>query len=301
MKQTKQLIVMTGALALGMAMSSLTAPAAAGGESVIKLGVLPVNQPETMVKRFEPLVTYLKKETGYDFTLQTYPTGSKSGGYTAAVRGLVSGETPMAYLAPVTISQARHHSDSVQPIVCAVRGGSPTYVGQIVVRKDSDIQKVADLVGRRVIGASPSSTSGNLLPSGMLIDKGIDKSSFAAMDFAGGHDEAANAVLDGKYDATWINDKNFQKFKNKGVGLRAIWVHDPVPEFPIAVNTKYLPPDVQRKIVSALLAMHEKDLAALQAVDPKYERWVKVAWKDYQPVKETIDKVHGPKFYALRD
>lgn len=301
MKQTRQLIVMAGALALGVAMSSLTTPVAAGGEPVIKLGVLPVNQPETMVKRFSPLIAYLKKETGYDFKLQTYRTGSKSGGYTAAVRGLLSGDTPMAYLAPVTISQARHHSESVQPIVCAVRGGSPTYVGEIVVRKDSDIQKVEDLVGRRVIGASPSSTSGNLLPSGMLIDKGIDKARFAAMDFAGGHDKAANAVLEGKYDAAWINDKNFQKFKNKGVGLRAIWVHDPVPEFPIAINTNYMKPEVQKKILNALLTMHEKDPAALKAVDPKYERWVKVAWKDYQPVKETIDKVHGAKFYALKD
>ena len=301
MKREIHMTAMAGVVALSVLMSGLYGSVAAESQPIIVLGVLPVNQPETMVKRFSPLIDYLKKETGYNFRLQTYPTGSKSGGYTSAVKGLLSGDTPMAYLAPVTISQARHHSKSVQPIVCAVRGGSPTYVGEIVVRRDSDIQTVQDLVGRRVIGASPSSTSGNLLPSGMLIDKGIDKASFAAMDFAGGHDKAANAVLDGKYDAAWINDKNFQKFKNKGAGLRAIWVHDPVPEFPIAVNTKYLKPDVEKKILAALLTMHEKNLAALQAIDPKYERWVQVEWKDYQPVKATIDKVHGAKFYALKD
>jgi len=301
MKRGYQMTAMAGVMALGMVMFGVCGTAAAENQLVITMGVLPVNQPETMVKRFSPLIDYLKKETGYNFKLKTYPTGSKSGGYTAAVKGLLSGDTPMAYLAPVTISQARHHSKNVQPIVCAVRGGSPTYVGEIVVRKDSNIRKVEDLVGRRVIGASPSSTSGNLLPSGMLIDKGIDKASFAAMDFAGGHDKAANAVLDGKYDAAWINDKNFQKFKNKGVGLRAIWVHDPVPEFPIAINTTYMKPEAQKKILTALLTMHEKDPAALKAVDPKYERWVQVTWKDYQPVKETIDKVHGAEFYALKD
>lgn len=266
----------------------------------IRFGVLPVNQPDVMIKRFSPLISYLEKETGLDFELVTYATGSKSGGYTATVKNLISGDTPIAYLAPVTISQARHHDRRIEPLVCAVRGGSPTYVGEIAVRKDSDIKTVEDLIGRRVVGASPSSTSGNLLPSGMLIEKGISKRQFAVMDFAGGHDKAANGVLEGKYDAAWINDKNFQKFKDKGIGLRAIWVHAPVPEFPITVNTRFLSKETVAKIRAALLKMDTSDLAALQSIDPKYEKWTRISWKDYQPVKDTIDKVHGKDFYALK-
>ncbi len=270
-------------------------------DEVIRFGVLPINQPETMAQRFTPLIEYLERETGYDFELRTYATGSKTGGYTAAVRGLLTGKTPFAYLAPVTISQARHHDQQVEPVVCAVRAGSPSYVGEIVVREDSDIHTVEDLIGRRVIGSSPSSTSGNLMPSGMLVEKGIEKSEFAAMDFAGGHDKAAQAVLSGEYDAAWINDKNFQKFKDQGVGLRAIWIHSPVPEKPIVVNARYVNPETLDKVRAALLVMHKKDIAAMQAIDPKNEHWVEVQWEAYQPVKETIDKVHGPKFYALTE
>ncbi len=292
-------LVLANALALGAVAADATGEPQR--DETIGFGVLPVNQPETMARRFEPLIAYLEKQTGYDFVLTTYPTSGGSGGYTAAVRGLLSGKTPFAYLAPVTIAQARHHDATIEPVVCAVRDGSPTYVGQIVVRTDSDIQRPEDLVGRRVIGASPSSTSGNLMPSGMLLQKGIDKSTFAAMDFAGGHDKAARAVLDGGYDAAWINDKNFQKFKNQGVGLRAIWVHDPVPEFPITVNTRYVKPEVLEKVRAALLEMHENDPAAIQAIDPKYEEWVPIRWKDYEPVKQTIDAVHGAAFYELND
>lgn len=291
--------VLVGALSLSSFGNSLAAASDKG--ETIQFGVLPVNEPETMVERFAPLIAYLSKETGYDFELKTYPTSGEGGGYTAAVRGLISGDTPFAYLAPVTIAQARHHDQAIDPVVRAVRGGSPTYVGQIAVRTDSDIQRPEDLVGRRVIGASPSSTSGNLIPSGMLIEKGIDKASFAAMDFAGGHDKAAQAVLDGDYDAAWINDKNFQKFKDKGVGLRAIWVHDPVPEFPVTVNTRFVKPEVLEKVQTALLQMHEKDLSALQAIDPKYEKWVKIRWEDYEPVKRTVDAVLGLAFYELKD
>lgn len=108
------------------------------------------------------------------------------------------------------------------------------------------------------------------------------------------------AVLDGRYDAAWINDKNFHKFKGQGVSLRAIWVHDPVPEFPITVNTRFAKPEVLEAVRAALLVMHQKDPAAIQAIDPKYEQWVSIRWEDYEPVKETIDVVHGVAFYELR-
>lgn len=284
-----------------LAICALPTAAAATDNEVIRFGLLPVNQPETMIKRFQPLIDYLERETGLRFQLQTYSTGSKSGGYDAAVRGLLDGDTPFAYLAPVTIAQARHHDAAVEPVVCAVRGGSPTYVGQIAVRRDSDIQSPEDLIGRRVIGASPSSTSGNLMPSGMLLERGLDKSQFAAMDFAGGHDKAARAALGGGYDAAWINDKSFQRFKDEGGGLRAVWVHDPVPEFPITVNARFVRPEVLEAVKSALLRMHTRDAAAIRAIDPKYEKWVAIRWDDYAPVKKTIDAVHGPGFYALQD
>ena len=275
--------------------------AAAADNDVIMFGVLPLNHPETMFERFNPLMECLEKETGLDFELKLYATKGKTGGYTAAVKGLLSGETPFAYLAPVTICQARYHDHMVEPVVCAQRSGSPTYIGEIAVRNDSDIKTVEDLKGRKVIGSSPSSTSGNLMPSGMLIKKGIKKSEFAAMDFAGGHDKAALAVLAGDYDACWINEKNFKKFKDQGVGLRSIWDHPPVPEFPICVNLRHVKPEIVEKVKKALLKMHETDLTGLKAIDKKYEKWVAMTWESYVPIKKTIDKVHGLKFYELKD
>jgi hypothetical protein len=74
-----------------------------------------------------------------------------------------------------------------------------------------------------------------------------------------------------------------------------------VPEFPITVNIQYVKPEVLEKVRSALLKMHNNDLDAIKAIDPKYEKWIKVSWQDYQPVKETIDKVYGQDFYKLQD
>ena len=55
------------------------------------------------------------------------------------------------------------------------------------------------------------------------------------------------------------------------------------------------------KVRAALLAMHQKDQAAIQAIDPKYEKWVSIRWEDYVPVKQTIDAVHGVAFYELKE
>lgn len=268
-------------------------------KGVIKFGVLPLQQPEMMQKRFSRLAEYLSKETGYTFELVVYPTTSKSAGYNEAVIGLVSGETPFAYLAPVTIVQARHNDELIEPVVSASRDGAPSYTGHIAVRKDSAIKKVQDLKGKKVIGASSSSTSGNLMPSAYLLKIGMDKKDFAAMDFAGGHDKAAQAVLSGAYDACWINDESFQKIKDKDAGLRTIWVHDPVPEFPICVNNRYVDPALLSAVKKALLKMHQVDLPGLQAIDPKYEKWVVMKWKDFISTKETLDRVRGKAFYDL--
>ena len=58
---------------------------------------------------------------------------------------------------------------------------------------------------------------------------------------------------------------------------------------------------MMQRIEAALLVMHEKDPQAMKAIDPKYDRWVSVEWAAYEPVKRTIDKVHGKGFYALTD
>ena len=269
-------------------------------DGVIQFGVLPLQQPEEMFERFAPMIDYLEAETGLRFELRLYSTAGEAGGYNAAVKGIITGDTPFAYLASVTIAQARHNEPTVEPLVCAENNGSATYIGEMAVRKDSDIQKVEDLAGRRVIGSSSSSTSGNLMPSGYLMQIGMSKDQFAAMDFAGGHDKAAMAVLSGEYDCCWINDNNFMKFKDKGEGLRSIWNHPPVPEFPICVNTKFVSPELVAKVKEALLRMHEIDPDAIKAVNKKYEKWVPMKWDDYQAIKDTIDRVHGLGFYDLK-
>ncbi len=268
-------------------------------EKIYYMGILPLRNPSTMLERFSGVEKYLNKKTGLNIKLKLYPTSGSVGGYTAAVKDVTSGKIQFAFLAPVTITQA-HETGPVEPFACAQKEGSPVYYGHIVVKKDSPYQKIEDLQNKPVCGTSASSTSGNLMPSAMLLEKGIDKMTyFQPFEFLGSHDKAAEAVLAGTMEAGFINEMTFDKYKAQGIGLRSIWRHDAVPEFPFCANVQEVDQATINKVKNALLTMHETDLEGIQAVEPKYEKWVPIEWESYKGIKEAIDQVHGEIFYDL--
>ncbi|MCK4540093.1 phosphate/phosphite/phosphonate ABC transporter substrate-binding protein [Candidatus Parcubacteria bacterium] len=281
--------------------SDLTDPAAVAdlsGEKSYYLGILPLRNPSTMLKRFAGLEEYLREKTGLNIKLRIYPTSGAVGGYTAVVRDITEGKIDFAFLAPVTSVQAHVVNSAVQVFVCAQKAGSPVYYGHIVVRSDSPYKRIEDLKGKAVCGTSMSSTSGNLMPTAMLLEKGIDKNTyFKPFKFLGSHDKATEAVLAGTMEAAFINETTFDKYKERG--LRSVWKHSAVPEFNFNVNTEKITSEELMEIKNALLAMHETNLEDIKAVDPKYDKWVEIGSGDYACIKEALSKVHGPVFYDL--
>jgi len=267
---------------------------------VYYLGILPLRKPTTMLERFSGVEKYLSNTTGLNIKLRLYSTSGDVGGYTAVVEDVANGDIDFAYLASVTTVQANGNGPVI-PFACAQKGGSPTYQGDLVVKTDSPYQSLEDLKGKKVSGTSKSSTSGNLMPSAMLKQEGIDKETYfeGGMMFLGSHDKAAEAVLAGTIDAAFINEATLNKYNKDSNLLKSIWRHDPVPEFPFVVNTDVVSQEVFRKVKSALLRMHETNIEGIQAVNENYEKWVEINWEDYLGIKDAIDEVHGSVFYNL--
>ena len=190
-------------------------------DKIYYLGILPLRTPSTMLERFAGLEKYLRDETGLNIKLRLYPTAGEVGGYTAVVRDIVGGKTSFAWLAVVTAVQANGNG-SVIPFACAQKSGSPTYQGGLAVKTDSSYRTLAELEGKKVYGSSKSSTSGNLMPSAMLKQKGINKETYfdGGMQFSGSHDKAADAVLAGILDGCFINDATFNRYNAEKQVLR---------------------------------------------------------------------------------
>ena len=84
----------------------------------------------------------------------------------------------------------------------AVRFGSATYNGQILVRADSGLSDLSDLAGKTFCRPDPLSTSGWVIPSIMLRGAGVDPDTdLAEVVDAGSHDAVAAGVFDGTCDA----------------------------------------------------------------------------------------------------
>ncbi len=273
-------------------------------EEKIYLGVLPLQNPTVMLDRFGRLETYLNEYTNLNIEMKFYPVEGELGGFSAVVQDFIDGEVGFVFLAPVTTIQAYGNiGDDMEVIACGERyTGSPTYQGDLVVLENSPYQSVWDLQGKTVAGTSMSSTSGGLMPLGMLIEEGIDDSTFFAgggLDYVGSHDKAVDAVLRGQAEGAFVNEQTMDKYLDDGQEIRSIWRHDPVPEFPFSANKNVVSAEQIEEFRQALLNSYEVDSLIHERVDSAYNRFVAVDINDYLPVKDAIDAVHGQIFYDL--
>ncbi len=273
-------------------------------EDLIYMGVLPLQNPTEMLNRFGALENYLNEETDLNVEMKFYPTEGELGGFSAVVQDFIDGNVGFVFLAPVTTIQAYGNiGDDMEVLACGERyTGSPTYQGDLLVLEDSPYQSVWDLEGKKVAGTSVSSTSGGLMPEGMLIDEGIDSSTFfedGGLTYLGSHDKAVEALLREVVDGAFVNEQTMGKFLENDAPIRSIWRHDPVPEFPISANKNVVTEEQVDTMREALLKSHEVDPLIHERVDSNYNRFVAVDIEDYLPVKEAIDTVHGEVFYDL--
>ncbi len=273
-------------------------------KEVVYMGVLPLQNPTEMLNRFGALENYLNEYTSMNIKMKFYPTEGELGGFSAVVQDFIDGEIGFVFLAPVTTIQAYGNiGDDMEVIACGERyTGSPTYQGDLLVLEDSSYKSIWDLQGKSVAGTSVSSTSGGLMPEGMLIEEGIDSSTFFAdggLNYLGSHDKAVEALLRGVVDAAFVNEQTMTKFLEDGAEIRSIWRHAPVPEFPFSANKTVVSDEQIQEVREALLRSHEVNSLIHERVDSGYNRFVAVSIEDYLPVKEAIDSVHGETFYDL--
>ena len=102
-----------------------------GGEQpeVLRVGLVPNQNPEEVEAQYEPLGEYLSEELGREVELSV-PTS-----YSAVVEAMASGELDLAYFGGLTYVQARERTE-VTPLVTEVnpRTGTTKYASVIIVR-----------------------------------------------------------------------------------------------------------------------------------------------------------------------
>jgi phosphonate transport system substrate-binding protein len=189
--------------------------------------------------------------------------------YGASVQALVSQKADVAYLSAIPYLLAREETP-MEILVVEQRDGRTDYDSVFVVAKDSPIQSLADLRGKRMMFTSPTSTSGYVMASSRLVDegflaKGQDPAQFfSTVNFGGGYDRALLAVLNGQADVCAVSDYTVEGEKTDVyitaenlAKLRVLAETPGVPTHLIAARAG-LSEDVRTRLTQTLLKLSQE-------------------------------------------
>ena len=214
--------------------------------------------------------------------------------YAGVVEALRNRHVDLAFVHPVGYVLANREA-GCQILVRDIWQGRVEYTARFYVRKESGIQRVEDLRGKTVAFVDPASSSGYIYPMVLLIKQGLvrnrdPKTFFKDALFAGTHDAALRAVLQGRVDAAASFDKAPElHLKDPALVARLGFVGEtpPIPEAGICARPG-LPADALARVKKALLAMKPPEHAAVLKDIYNIDGFVDASDADYQPVRDAV-------------
>jgi phosphonate transport system substrate-binding protein len=252
----------------------------AHSEDVLKIGLVPAEDPRLMIADNQALLDSLHASLG----MEIKPFVATD--YNGVIEALRAKKLDVALLGPFSYVLAASIAE-VDPIAIAdIQKQGPSYRALIIARKDHNIRTLADLKGKTFAFVDPSSTSGHLFPKTAMLRAGLNPDTDMRAIFAGSHDASAIAVQNGKVDAAAVAEALFQAAAARGVikadEIQIVWTSDPIPGAP-AVMRRDLPEPLKQRIRAAFAAMHDIPWAKGTVIN----RWVPATDENFAVIRET--------------
>jgi phosphonate transport system substrate-binding protein len=257
-------------------------------ENPIIWAFVPSGEMERVAAGAQSVADLLQEETGlfFETTVATE--------YAGVIEAMCSDppEAHMGSLATFAYVLAADRGCAEAELV-AVRFGSPTYNGQIIVRADSGLNSIADLAGKTFCRPDPLSTSGWIIPSLTLRAAGINpETDLAEIVDSGSHDAVVAAVYNGDCDAgaTYVDARSRIEEDHADV-MEVVTVIEVTEDIPND-GVQYVPSmsrELRDQINAALLAIAETE-AGQEALDTAYQ-WAGLEAHDdgfYDPFRQVL-------------
>ncbi|MEL6289893.1 MAG: phosphonate ABC transporter substrate-binding protein [Pseudomonadota bacterium] len=199
--------------------------------------------------------------------------------YNGVIEGLLGGNLDMAWLGASGYAKVYlTDPEAVEPVLVKTNvDGGYGYYSIGFARADAKIESLKDMKGKKFGFGDPNSTSGYLIPSIEIPEKGFPMEKgkhFGDIVFTGGHEQTIVAVNNGDIDAgvTWAdglgdwedgyNSGALRKATDAGLvnmsDLKEIWRSKVIPEGPIVLSKK-LPEKVKLKMVGLMASLASAD------------------------------------------
>jgi len=241
------------------------------------LGSVAMDIPAEMHKRLKPLTQYLSKTLNRNVSLHLSPNMG------VAIKDTIDGNVDLSYLTPVAYLKARAKSNA-KLLVKTVTNGKASFQLMIVVKQNSKIKDVNDLIGKTFAFGDKRA----LLQRATVVGAGIKLEQFKEMKFIGHYDNIARAVINGDFDAGILKDT--KAFKWQGKGLRILYSSSHLPPYNITAS-KNVDPSLLAQLKKAFLALDSKNpehLKIIKAVDKKYNGFAATNDAEYDVIRKLI-------------
>ena len=236
---------------------SLATPLAAQ-DTALRLAFIPQENPEKLLGDIEAITGWLASEI--DVPVEGFVTID----HAAAVEALRNGDADISFMGALPFVLAEAEIGAV-PLLSEVYRDAPSYTGRIFVRRDSGIGALADLRGRDIAFADPISESGYLYPlaefvEARLIDgPGAAEAFFGRVFFAGGYQQAMQAMAEGLVDAAGAS-QYADLLLTPQQQAQVTWIAEspPIPSH-VVIARPGLDAEVQDRFTNAMLRLNEPE------------------------------------------
>lgn len=266
-------------------------------EEALRMGLIPAENNEEMVQRFEPMRVYLEKKIGRPINVFTATD------YTGVIEAMRKKRVDIAWFGPLSYVLAEQEAGA-EAFAVGVRKstGKSTYRSCFIVPGDSPAKSLKDLAGKNVAFVDPASTSGGLVPT-YLVKKETGKMPrefFGKFIYAGSHDAVEMAVKNKTVDAGADNDITYNKMLDKGLITketnRILLYSDPLPGSPLAYRSD-LEDALKQKIRDAILYAHyDIDVTGYGELS----RYEAAAPLDYESIRDLVKQLNLRKEQILK-
>lgn len=206
---------------------------------------LPMQDKNTILRQFYPMIEYLQKKTKREFKVSHYKN------YETLLDNFIQGNIDLIYLGPLPFVTLQEKYPDIEPLVFFKdKDGASFYTCSLIAFMDNDIDFTQPIKDKKIALTQPLSTCGYLGVSKILqlADSNIEENHY---NYVCRHDTVALHVAQKKAELGGLKTSIAKQYH--GIGIDILATTDPMPMFVLAGNTKTLSFDTLQAIQSILL------------------------------------------------
>ena len=253
----------------------------AHGEELV-FSTHPFANPATIHKTFQPLIEYLRRETGVAIRLKIAPS------YTAHVTAVGQGKADLAFVGPAPYVRIKDKFGGVELLARLRMTDDISDKMVVVCQASAPFAALADLRGKTFAFGDPQSYGSHYLPRWLLRNSGVPVSGLAAYDYVKSHDNVILSVLHGDFDAGGVRLDVYRKYADRP--LRVLAGPFLTPPHAIVCRAS-LPQALQDKLRQSLLALRDREV--LTRIDPAMQAFEQVKDSDFNQARQVIKVIEA--------